>query len=214
MLLVAVYQSSSDNESESDDLDITDTWSDIQSDQESQSILPLPNLDKFKSNDPKQEKRKPDKDSIYSNPYFQKHEETLPTLTKHNPLTESAKMDKKKLRQKKLQEKVKTKICAHFFKFSKCKYGKDCKFLHSLQDINADNDDEDKTIQNRKSSVEDNSCAPAFASEPSVSKNLLKKASKITNMNCANNESIQHETMSRADGWEIEEKNKRKRIGL
>ena len=132
MLLVAVYQSNSDNESESDDLDITDTWSDIQSDQESQSILPLPNLDEFKSNDPKLEKRKPDKDSIYSNPYFQKHEETLPTLTKHNPLTESAKIDKKKLRQKKLQEKVKTKTCAHFFKFSKCKCRNDCRFLYSF----------------------------------------------------------------------------------
>ena len=33
-------------------------------------------------------------------------------------------------------------------------------------------------------------------------------------MNYGNKESIQHETLSRADGWEIEEKNKRKRIGL
>ena len=66
----------------------------------------------------------------------------------------------------------------------------------------------------RKSSVGENSCAPAFVSEPSVSKNLLKKASKITNMNYANNESIQHESLSRADGWDSEEKNKRKRVGL
>ena len=214
MSLVADYQSDSDNESESDESDKTDTSSDIQSDHESQSILPLPKLDEFKSNDPKLEKRKLDKDSIYSNPYLQKHEETLSTLTKHKPLTESAKMDKKKHRQKKSQKKVKTKICAHFFKFSKCKYGNDCKFLHSLQDINADNNDEDKTNQNKKSSVEENSCAPAFVSEPSVSKNLVKKASKITNMTYAHNECTQDETLSGVDGWEIEEKNKRKRIGL
>ena len=214
MSLVADYQSDSDNESENDESDITDTsTSDIQSDHENHSILPLPNLDGFKSNDPKLEKRKLDKDSIYSNPYFQKHEQTLSTLTKHKPLTESAKMEKKKYRQKKSHKKVKTKICTHFFKYSECKYGKDCKFLHSLQDVNADND-KDKTNQNRKSSVGENSCAPAFVSEPSVSKNLLKKASKITNMNYANNESIQHESLSRADGWDSEEKNKRKRVGL
>lgn len=46
------------------------------------------------------------------------------------------------------------------------------------------------------------------------SQRILKKASKITNMNYANNESIQHESLSRADGWDSEEKNKRKRVGL
>lgn len=203
MSLVAGYDSSSESEIESktNDDDSSENDSEEVSDEKESSFLPLPKSLTAKKVD--KDARKLNTNSVYSNPYYKQQSDSLKVLSKHTNLSAIEILKKDKQKKKKFEQKKKQKLCTHYFKHGTCKYENECKFLHSLREVESESPGGSAIVT---------SVVPSLAKEASISKKLIKKSNQVQNVNYINNEiEIPAEV---DDDWDGETKLRKKRPGL
>ena len=210
MALVADYSSSSSNDETSE--------SENESEDENKPLPSLSELPGFSDI----QKRKLTTNSVYSNPFIHKQEETLANLSKHTSLSSARveTVEEKKFRKRqeriksKQAEKAKLKLCTHFFKRGTCKYGDSCKYLHSLpKDEESDSKDSTQQTEQNKELVHTSNTSVSYSSKQKSKQNINKNYMNNKNVASEETSSVVSETDDLI--WEGGNSNKtRKRLGI